>query len=415
MARHFEDWIKGYIDYTRASESPLQFHFWTAISTIAGALRGKVWRDERTFRWTPNFYIVLVGPPGIAQKSTSMKLGMNLLENVEGIHFGPSSATWHALAQEMQSVGEEITYRDNGVEHKFNLSCVTLAISELGTFLKMAMEGFTDVLIDMWDGQVQDRPWTHSTVTSTKISVNNPWLNMIACTTPSWLRNNFPVSMIGGGLTSRILFIFGDKKRSLVAYPSQHYRGSEFTDLRKKLIADLIQIAELKGPFAITPAAIEWGEEWYANLWTYRPPHLASERFDTYISRKQVYLHKLAMVRAAATGDRLVLDTDHLKWSDAILGTAERYMGKVFQSIGLVDQAVHVEALARLLRQYGRLTSSDLYSMVQKSISFFDFGKAVEAGIHAGALKQLQVPNAGKIEKYLTVAAPPKLEEETNE
>src|SRR3990167_1280617 len=110
MARHFPDWLRAYCEWTKGSESPLQFHFWTGIATIAGALRGKVWRDEKTFRWSPNFYIVLVGPAGVAQKSTSMGLGMRLLEQVPGIHFGPSSATWQRLGQVMQESAEEITY-----------------------------------------------------------------------------------------------------------------------------------------------------------------------------------------------------------------------------------------------------------------------------------------------------------------
>lgn len=414
--RNYDDWITGYLGYTKASEAPLQFHFWTAIATLAGALRGKVWRDEKTFRWTPNMYIVLVGPPGIAQKSTSMKLGMSLLEEVEGIHFGPSSATWQSLGMEMMKAGEEIKYTDPEAPHlgeqSFNLSCITLAISELGTFLKIAAEGFTDVLIDMWDGQVQKRDWTHSTVSSSQISVANPWLNMIACTTPAWLRTNFPESMIGGGLTSRILFIFGDKKRELIPYPSQHYRGNEFLTTRNRLIEDLQKIADMKGPFELTGAAIKYGTDWYRKLWTYRPPHLASDRFDSYISRKQVFLHKLAMIHAAATGSKLVMDKPHLVWANALLVSAEKYMGRVFQSIGVADQAVHVQAIARILRAYKRLTVNDLYHFLHQNLALRDFEEALKAGFHAGVFRQFKATTGGKESTFLSLVEEPKDEEE---
>ena len=52
-------WIKAYVDLQSAhSESPKQFHFWSAVSAIAGALRRQVWIDQRQFQWTPNMYIV---------------------------------------------------------------------------------------------------------------------------------------------------------------------------------------------------------------------------------------------------------------------------------------------------------------------------------------------------------------------
>src|SRR5258708_32530922 len=77
-------------------ESTLNFHFWTGIATIAGALRRRVWIDMRKFIWTPNFYIILVAPAGIAAKSTSISIGLDLLLKLPtqaGIRFGPESLT----------------------------------------------------------------------------------------------------------------------------------------------------------------------------------------------------------------------------------------------------------------------------------------------------------------------------------
>ena len=71
MARNFPNWLTAYATYTADSESPREFHLWTGIWTLAGALRRRVWIDMRKFQWTPNFYIVLVGPPGIVNKSTT--------------------------------------------------------------------------------------------------------------------------------------------------------------------------------------------------------------------------------------------------------------------------------------------------------------------------------------------------------
>src|SRR5258707_15834538 len=112
MARHFKNWLKAYLEFTRDSESPTTFHFWTGVSTLAGALRRRVWIDMKKFQWTPNFYIILVGPPGIAAKSTSLSMGMSLLGKVPGVKFGPESMTWQALAKALEEAIEHVEYTD---------------------------------------------------------------------------------------------------------------------------------------------------------------------------------------------------------------------------------------------------------------------------------------------------------------
>jgi len=63
--RLLENWLKSYMHYSSFSEAPDKMHFWVGVSTIAGALRRRVWIDQGYFQWTPNFYIVFVSPPGI--------------------------------------------------------------------------------------------------------------------------------------------------------------------------------------------------------------------------------------------------------------------------------------------------------------------------------------------------------------
>ena len=77
------NWIKTYMQYSSFSEAPDKMHFWVAVSTIAGALRRRVWIDQGYFQWTPNFYIILVAPPGIVSISTSLSIGMILLRQLE--------------------------------------------------------------------------------------------------------------------------------------------------------------------------------------------------------------------------------------------------------------------------------------------------------------------------------------------
>jgi hypothetical protein len=168
MPRHFNNWLKSYMQYTRNSEAPDEFHFWTGVSTIAGALRRRVWIDMLSFQWVPNFYIILVGPPGIVTKSTTTRLGMRLLAKVDGIKFGPQSLTKEALTQALEQAVEYVEWDVNGTKKQMAHSSLTISVPELGTLLKMEDKGLVDVFVSMWDGQVED--WGHKTKSSGNIA-----------------------------------------------------------------------------------------------------------------------------------------------------------------------------------------------------------------------------------------------------
>lgn len=384
-SRNHKHWLKAYMHFTRASESPDAFHFWTGVGTVAGALRRRVWIDMRHFQWTPNFYIILVGPPGIASKSTTIRIGTSLLEHVPGLHFGPQSMTWQSLTQTMEESVEYVKYVDyKGVEQLQAMSPVTCSIPELGTFLKMDDSALVDVLISMWDGQQEN--WGHKTKSSGNIEIKNPWLNLLACTTPSWLEQHFPTSMIGGGLTSRIMFIYGDKKRHLVAYPDEAQREQDYEDYRKTLIEDLQRIALLTGPYRLSPDARAWGTQWYEKLWSTRPADMANDRYSGYISRKQTHLHKVAMVLAASQRDQLIVERDDLIQADALLNSVEPHMIKVFESVGVVDEAKNVANILAHVRAYKWIEGAALFNLLRNNMTEKDFKNAIRISVEQGIL-----------------------------
>lgn len=384
MPRNFSNWLQGYIEYTKASESPAAFHFWTGVSTIAGALRRRVWIDERHFQWTPNFYIVLVGPPGVAAKSTSIRSGMKFLERLK-IPFGPQSMTWQALTKSMEEAMLAFKYIDrDGVEQRTVTSCLTIPVSELGTFLRTEDTSMIDVITDLWDGQLST--WSHKTKSSGNVEIQNPWINLIACTTPSWLQTHFPEHMIGGGLMSRVIFVYGEKKRQFVAYPSEVIRPQEHRDLEDRLFMDLSEIASLAGEYELTREAKEWGTTWYEHHWTHRPIHMASDRYGGYISRKQTHIHKLAIVLSAAKRSQLLIEKTELEEAAELVTSVEADMQKVFQSVGMVDSARHIKEITAYVRAYNQIEVAELWKLMMNTVEYRTFQDSVKAAIEGGSL-----------------------------
>jgi hypothetical protein len=385
VARIFGHWLKAYCSFTAASEAPLDFHFWTGVSTIAATLRRQVWIDERYFKWTPNFYIIFVGPAGLVTKSTTLNIGYSLLRKVPGIHFGPDSMTWHGLAKKFTDAFEYKTYKNGNSQTKFSQSPLTCSVSELGTFLRPDDKGLVSFLTDVWDGK--ERPFDHTTKSSGEISIENAWLNVIGATTPMWMQNNFPADLLSEGIGSRVVFVYGEQKRHLTAYPSQTIQAQDFDQTQTNLTTDLIEISKLCGPFILTPEAYTWGTNWY-NTQPKSSATLASSRYSGYLARKQTHMHKLAMVLSAAQRDDLTITHEDLIEANNILLTTESSMIKVFESVGVVDEAKHLAEVVAFVRAYQWISPRDLYYnnchniMLEK-----DFKDAVRHAVEGGVLE----------------------------
>lgn len=395
MARHFKNWLQTYVHHTASSEAPDIFHFWTGVVTVAGALRRRVWIEQNLFQWVPNFYVVLVSPPGVVTKSTSISLGMRILRQVDGVHFGPESMTWQALGDDFAAAMEYVDVPDplTGAMFSTPMSCLTIPITELGTFLRTEDKQLISFLTRMWDGQKE--PFKHRTKNSGNIEVENPWINIIGATTPGWMRDNFSESLVSQGLTSRIIFIYAEAKRQFIPYPSQMVKGHLYHETEKKLVEDLKEIANLKGEYKLTSDAMAWGEKWYKDHYTKLPAHLSSDRFGGYVARKQTHLHKLAMVLAASQRDKMLIEKDDLIAAEALLTDTEQSMLKVFESVGLVDEARHVREIVALVRGYNFLPILELRHLTRTTISDKDFKLAVRIAVEQQILTPARDPNSG--------------------
>ena len=331
---------------------------------------------------------MLVGPAGVAAKSTSANIGMDLLKRIDAVHFGPKSMTWQGLIVALKNAAELVPF-GTGVDQEYTpMSCITCVVSELGTFLRPKDTEMIDVLVDLWDGKKEI--WKRGLATSEGYEVENPWINMIGATTPSWLQKNFDESMIGGGLVSRIVFVYGDEKRSLIAYPSEMLDKDKYEEMGDRLTEDLNEIALIKGEYELTKDAIAWGSKWYEHHWTNRPDHMASDRYSGYIARKQTHMHKLAIVMAAAQRDELIITKDDLTVCHNLVTELEKSMIVVFDSIGTSETSRWSKDIIAYLRTFGEMDQHKLYRAVMTSMTVKQFDDTCAALIKANMLRMVQ-------------------------
>lgn len=380
MSRHFSNWISAYLDYSSHSEAPKHMHFWVAVSTLAGALRRRVWLDMAYFRWHPNFYIILVAPPGIVSKSTTAGIGMQLLKKVPDIKFGPDVVTWQALVGSFAE--STMTFQYQGDYHE--MSALTIESSEFGNLLNPQDKEMVDLLVSLWDGK--PGAFEKRTKGSGTDLVVNPWINLIACTTPAWIAGNFPEYMIGGGFTSRCVFVYAEKKAKYVAYPGMHV-PKNLAQQAQMLIEDLIDISNMAGEYQLTPDAYKWGEAWYTKHYSEKNLDLDDDRFGGYLARKQTHIHKLAMILAAAEGPRLIITAEHLATANTMVSDLEPDMQFVFSKIGKTEDSLYIERLIWYVHKRGGCKWDEAYRFVHTQFpKLSDFEGVITGAIRAGYL-----------------------------
>ena len=231
-----------------------------------------------------------------------------------------------------------------------------------GITLDMKDTAMIDQLVHIWDGAEMRK----RTRMDGELVIPTPSLNLIACTTPAWIAQNVPDYLIGGGLTSRMLFVYGDKKARYIAYPQRHM-PADYPERQEKLTRDLERISKLVGGFTLTEDAYDWGDAWYRNFHENEAPKLDKTLIGGYIARKQTLVHKIAMVLKVSQGDDLVIDRALLERAVKLLTELEPNMPMVYNKIGMTTdaQASH-QILAFLERQGGTADFNLLYRYMHR-------------------------------------------------
>lgn len=367
--RELGDWIENFLKYTEDSEPPASFRRWVAVGTIAAVLQRKVFLqwDRVLF---PNKYIVLVGPAGGPMKNTAMFPGKELAQET-GIAIAADSTTREALIRNIKDSQQQNVDGTNITFH----SSLTVFSNEFTVFLGYKNQQLQTDLCDWWDCP---DPWIYDTKDKKlRDQIQKLWVNIIAGTTPSAIKASLSDESIGGGLTSRIIFIYEEKKEKVVYIPpgvkqtlwtkKLESKQQEIETLKAKLSNDLMRIMELRGEFLTTECFIdEWirFKDFYENN-----PKFQNTPLATFNSRRPTHVLKLAMILSASCRDDLVIDGELLRQSIEMLERAEEKMPLVFAGVGDSLLASVLPRIEKLISEQGfalrsQLTEQFLYELL---------------------------------------------------
>jgi molybdopterin converting factor small subunit len=352
--RALEDWLTGYIQYTRGSEPPLAYHTWLGVSMIAGALQRKAYLQMGFEKIFPNMYIVLVGPSGRARKGIALGIGKDLLSNISGVVMTSENATREALIRCMKGAVINSLMPDGKVIFHCSVTCFS---EELSVFLGQNDIKFLASLTDWYDSKDN---WTYETKSTGKDHLQGLCFNLLGATAPEWLQSMLPQEAIGGGFTSRVIFVVEEQKSKTVP---EHILSDEEKTIREALISDLTKINNIAGEFRRDPACVKMYNDWYQShdkaISEGRYP-VEDERFAGYAERRATHIRKLMLIMSASRSDSRIITTDDFQRADKLLKATELKMSRTFGGLGKARYADVTEKVIDYISKVKIVSRKDL-------------------------------------------------------
>jgi len=272
-------------------------------------------------------YIVLVGPSGKCRKGTAMGPGYALLKGAN-IKMAVEAITREALIRELKTSSD--TQVDNeGIIRAH--SSLTIYSQELTVFIGYNNQQLMADLADWYDCR---ESWTYRTKNMGTDEISGVFVNLIGATTPELLQTTMPRDAIGGGLTSRMVFVYEKDKDHVEPAP---FLSEMEREMGRELALDLEQICMMSGEFKVTSAFMDRWVEWYTA--SSKNPPFEDYRFNGYIERRPTHMLKLSMIMSASRSNEKVVDRIDFERALDLLETTEQNMPHTFSGVGKSSQA----------------------------------------------------------------------------
>lgn len=390
--RELENWLDSYLEYTANTESPRSYHTWCGLGVIAGALQRKVylkWGLGQTLY--PNLYVVLIGPSGRTRKGVALGIAKDILKQIPGVTVAPESSSGkQSTILVMKRAGLDFI---DPMDGKTKRHCSITAFSEeLSVFLGQGDIAYLSSLTDWYDSKDD---WEYETVGRGRDSIKGVCLNLIGGTAPDWIQSMIPHEAVGGGFTSRVIFIVEEEKGKIVPEPFMTPREEE---LQGMLIRDLERISKLTGEFDMTLAAKKAYVDWYVQQSTSNKLAVDDLRFAGYNERRATHIKKLMLVCCAARDDRLEIEEEDFHRSLFLLEGAEKKMAKTFGGFGKSRTSDVTETIKTYIEGVKVSTRSQILSRFYRDVDAHTL-----SGIES-TLRQMGVIKVSAIGKDLSDA-----------
>lgn len=353
MARRLTNWKEAYLEYVDQTEPPDLYKEWSAISVMASALQRKSYIKFGTYVFFPNMYIVLVGPSGKCRKSKAMEPGRDFLSKIN-VNLAPDATSQVALISELEDSMESGMVDKTGTPIPAHCS-LTVYSMELTVFLSYNNPDLLTYLTNWYDCDPQFRYKTQSRGNQI---VENVWVNLFGATTPELIASSLPRDTVGGGLASRIIFVYESKKGKSISLTRMKPSDPILYD---NLVHDLQEINLMHGEYSIDKSFDDKFTKWYEE--EEFQDTIGDPRFSGYKERRATHVIKICMILSAARDSEMLITEKIFSEALDLIDRTEINMPKTFQGVGRSNEAETTVAIMEVVEHRKVINYSELVSM----------------------------------------------------
>lgn len=397
MPRKCKNWLEAYLEYTSEQESPIEFHRWTGIAVLSATLGRHIYMDRGYYTIYPNIYVVLVAGSAKCRKSVSSHIGVDFINELKQRPM--------VFSQKITNEALIKALLDAKIDGQ---SCGLIYASELSVFMgKDAIgSGLIPTLTDLYDSP---RKWSYHTRTRGIEILENVSLCMLGASTMDWLRTAIPADAVGGGFTSRIIFIYQDKIGRSMLFPR---KKAHFEQLKKDMIEDLNHIRTQRGPMDLTPEAMAMAEKWYNDEMS----KVHDARLEGYFGRKHDTMFKIAMCLSLASTDDRWVTAEHIDKALTLLKDNEASLGHIMATVTATEIGEKTGKILAIINKHEKLTHTELLKACWRVGPAIEIAEHIKTLIEAGEISQ-HLENDNRTRYYKTAKAwkvdfPPKAKPE---
>jgi hypothetical protein len=325
--------------------------------------------DKGFYRLYPNLFTVLVAGSARCRKTTAIEIAVGLVKNVDGIRHLNGKITSEKFLH-VQTVADNQPQKPTLIK-----------ADELSTFL--TRDGQGDKLIDVLT-KLFDCPetFTYDTITHGQKIIREPYVTVLAGTTPETLEKVLPDTAVGGGFASRIMFIYqADTEK-----PRQDFQSPDEAHiaLQTELTRLASHIALTSGVATLSDEAYEYYDHWYKSI-----GQPEDSRIDGFVARKHDHVLRVSMILCAARmTNSLVIDLPDVASAIRAVETVERFLPHALSGVGSSPAIKSVQdKVMRYVTAHGRISKSDVLKKCYGMVEAKQFTLIIDTLIQSGMIR----------------------------
>ena len=239
---------------------------------------------------------------------------------------------------------------------------MTAFAEELQVFLKTQDMNFLGALTGLYDAPDTFRYYT---IRREEDGIPNVWFNLLGATAPDWFKTMLPQEAIGGGFTTRCVFVVEDRKLKTVTDP-QPLSITRGNILKSELKRMCKMVGEVQMSLPAHTAYVTWYQE-QEERWLKEGPFLGAN-FAGYMGRRPLIMRKLAMTFSAMRSSSYEISLEDWEGALSLLLQTEEKMKHVFVGRGRARYAEMSFAVMKFVAHKGKAKRSEILSHFEEDL-----------------------------------------------